>query len=377
MYKLQYENSEQLNNSRRIKILIHLVVWGGMIYFLNSRFLNLEWGPMSREKETLLIPLIVGMLINTVLFYSNAYWLIPRYLHTKQNKKYWKWNAFLLIGATLVELSFDTIYIFEAYIREEVPIASLTERYAIVIELIIMFGAMDFLVNILFWAMAFLYRMPKDWMRNERQKQQLVQDKLTAELDFLKAQINPHFLFNGINSIYHLMEEDVEKAQKILLRFSELLRYQLYECKEEFIPLKKELHYVSNYLEIETIRKGEDAIIKIDLPELIELDNDFIPKIAPLLFSPFLENAFKYLSLYSEREKNILEASLKVQKNSVHLFVKNTIDSMTQAKKKKSSSGIGLENVKRRLNILYPEKHQLNIREKEGFFLVDLEINLT
>lgn len=376
MYKLRYKNNGQLNNSRRLKIVIHLVVWVGMIYFLNTQFLDLEWGPMSREKETLLIPLIVGMIINAVLFYSNAYWLIPQYLQTKQNKKYWKWNAYLLFGLTLIEVSFDTIYIFEAYIREEVPITSLTERYTIALELIIMFGAMNLFVNILFWAIAFLYRMPKDWMRNERQKQQLVQDKLTAELDFLKAQINPHFLFNGINSIYHLMEEDVEKAQKILLRFSELLRYQLYECKEEFIPLKKELHYIANYLEIEIIRKGEDAIIKIDLPELIEPEGSPILKIAPLLFSPFLENAFKYLSLYTEKEKNILEASLNVQKDRIHLFVKNTIDLMNQSKRKKSSSGIGLDNVRRRLNILYPEKHQLSIREEGGFFLVDLEINL-
>ena len=365
-----------MNLLKNLKILLHAVIWIWMVYALNTEFVNLEWGPMSRENDTLLIPLILGMSINAVLFYANAYWFIPKLLHTQQNRKYWKWTLLLMFGLTLCEVSFDTIYILRIFIKDSLDVLSLAEKQSSTIELVLMFSTLDLFVNIMFWAMAFLYRLPTDWLRNERQKQQLVQDKLTAELDFLRAQIDPHFLFNGINSIYHLMGEDVEKAQKILLRFSDLLRYQLYECKEDYIPLKKELQYISSYLEIEMIRKGEDAHIKVYLPQINALDNGS-PKIAPLLFSPFLENAFKYLSLYSEKERNVLETSIELEASSIHFSVKNTIDARTQSKKKNSSSGIGLENVKRRLNILYPQKHNLSIQKDDRFFHVDLKIYLS
>ncbi len=348
-----------------------------MIVALNSEFLNLEWGPMSRERNSLLIPLLFGMLINAVLFYTNAYWLIPKYLQTRQKKKYWRLAVLLLFGLSILELNFDTLYIVFLHLQDELAVLSPSEKNASILEIMSMFALVDLLINSFFMALSFLYRLPQDWVKNERKQQQLLRDKLRAELDFLKAQMNPHFLFNGINSIYHLMEEDVGKAQKILLRLSELLRYQLYECKEEFIPLKKELQYVSNYLEIETIRKGEDAIIKIDLPRASQLEKETTPKIAPLLFSPFLENAFKYLSLHSERENNILEANMKLTGNIIHFFVKNTVNTIGRKKNKKPSSGIGLENVKRRLNILYPQKHQLSIREKDHCFFVELKIDLT
>lgn len=345
---------------------------------LSSELTDLDWVIMSSRENTLLIPLIYGMYINAILFYSNAYYFIPKYLHNHQIRKYWKIVILLLLSLSLLELIFDVFYIFNTPFSFTVEFAKRPEpeQQAIIQELFITYGILDLLINTVFWAMAFLYRMPKDWRRNEKLKQQLVEDKLNAELDFLKAQINPHFLFNGINSIYHLMGEDVAKAQKILLRFSELLRYQLYECKEDFIPLSKELQYISNYLEIETIRKGEDAMIQIDLPKNLYSGEDKIPKIAPLLFAPFLENAFKYLSLYSEKTKNRLEVRIDLEHPIIHLFVKNTVDIRQQKTQKKSASGIGLENVKRRLNILYPQKHILLIEEKEDYFLVNLTIEL-
>ncbi len=366
----------QLIFSKNTKIVTHLIVWIAMIAFLNSDLLSLEWGPISKEKNSLLIPLIFGMIINAILFYGNAYWLIPMYLQAKDHRKYWKLILLLVFGLTVIEITFDTLYISYNHLNETLKALPPPERWNVVLELIVMFGALDLLINSTFGALAFLYRLPQDWIKNERQKQQLIQDKLSAELDFLKAQMNPHFLFNGINSIYHLMREDVEKAQKILLQFSELLRYQLYECKEDYIPLKKELQYVSNYSEIETLRKGEDAMINIDLPDLATLENGTTPKIAPLLFSPFLENAFKFLSLYSEKEKNVLEAKIKLEGEMVNFYVKNTVNPMAKRRSEKRASGIGLENAKRRLNILYPQKHKLSIREEDGSFFVGLKIDL-
>lgn len=207
------QNVRGLGFSKHMKVGLHLVIWAGMIVVLNSELLDLEWGPMSKADNSLLIPLLFGMLINAILFYGNAYWLIPGLLHTQRRKKYWLWTTILLIGLTWVEVTFDVFYITRYHLSDTMAGLDNVEQKAVVLELIMMFGAMNIFMNLCFWALAFLYRLPHDWVKSERQKQQLLRDKLTAELDFLKAQMNPHFLFNGINSIYHLMEEDIGKAQ--------------------------------------------------------------------------------------------------------------------------------------------------------------------
>ena len=193
-------------------------------------------------------------------------------------------------------------------------------------------------------------------------------EQLQGELDFLRAQLNPHFLFNSINNIYVLLDEDREKASAVLLKFSDLLRYQLYECNVPFIPLSKELRYLQNYLAFETLRYAEKIRTEAAFPE--DVAPDLL--IAPLILQPFIENAFKHTQRKRQQPGSI-NISLVIDGLNMHLRVVNT-----RQKNENSTlpGGVGLDNVKKRLNIIYPGKHKLTLDAGEDLFTVDLQLTL-
>ena len=167
-----------------------------------------------------------------------------------------------------------------------------------------------------------------------------------------------------------MIDDKPEIAKSTLLKFSDLLRYQLYECQDHFIPLKKELAHVASYVELEKIRHGADATIQLHLPEEIGSE-----QISPLLFTPFLENAFKYLSNQDEGTKNQVFIDFRLQDGQLFFEIENTIDPMPHRLQKEG--GIGIQNVKKRLALLYPKRHQLDIFKREDRFIVRLNIELT
>lgn len=216
---------------------------------------------------------------------------------------------------------------------------------------------------ILSFAIVFIYESEK----NKQIQKALEEEKLKAELKFLRAQINPHFLFNGINSVYFLIDEKPTIAKSTLLKFSDLLRYQLYECRDERIPLTKELKHIQAYIDMEKIRRGGDVKVQLSVPESVD---DYT--ISPLLFTPFLENAFKYVSNEDDGTKNLIDISIRL--NDKHLFFE--MANTTDEKGLQQKGGIGIENVRKRLALLYPQKHQLDIFEQENQFIVKMKIEL-
>jgi two-component system LytT family sensor kinase len=352
-------------------ISLHTLFWLFMIFIINTDLLNLEWGPFIHSEGTLLIPSIYGMVINLFLFYLNTVVLIPKYIDEKKIVKFWTVSLIWIVSLSFFEFILDIIYTLLT--DESIDNTGDIGQGRVALELSVFF-LLTMLINAFCWGLAFLYRLPSYWVRNERIKGQLIKDKLTSELEFLKSQINPHFLFNGINSIYHLIGYDDKAARDVLLRFSGLLRYQLYECNEEFIPISKELDYIKNYLKMEEVRKGEDAVFDIDIP-LEELEASSL-RIAPLIFTPFLENAFKYLSMHTEKEKNKLEVSISIANGALDFRVENTINKELAKRQESGSGGIGLENVKRRLSLLYPERHQLYTKEGGSRFVAQLKLKL-
>ena len=209
-----------------------------------------------------------------------------------------------------------------------------------------------------------------DWVRYQRDRQILEKQNMTSELKFLKSQINPHFLFNTLNSLYALTLKKSDKAPEIVIKLSEMMRYMLYECNEKRVSLSKEVNYIQNYLELEKLRHGNHVDIKFDLEG--QVNNQTI---APLMFIPFLENSFKH-GLKNQIQEGFVDIHLKIEPTEVMVHIENSKAQSLPAQIHKRSGGIGLKNVQRRLNILYPNKHTLNITETPKTYSVQLQIGL-
>lgn len=194
-------------------------------------------------------------------------------------------------------------------------------------------------------------------------------EHLQSELDFLKAQLNPHFLFNSINNIYVLLDENKEKASEILIKFSELMRYQLYECNTAAILLYRELQFLENYTEFEKLRYSNK--ITAQYTTNVTASNQL--RIAPLLLQPFIENAFKHTPKKKDQQ-NCIEISASIDGYEFLFEVRNTLRS---EKASELPGGIGLKNVKKRLKLLYPGKHDLKILKTDQLYTVILKITLS
>jgi len=209
-----------------------------------------------------------------------------------------------------------------------------------------------------------------DYVRTQRRLAEITKEKAESELQFLKSQINPHFLFNSLNSVYFLIDKSNRDARESLHKFSEMLRYQLYECGGEKIGIEKEIKYLEDYVDLQRLRKDEKY--KVDFvcsPDV----NGF--SIEPLLLIPFVENSFKHLSHFGNGKMNEVNIGIHRQNGEFTFSVKNTVD-YSSKHNTDPVGGIGLRNVKRRLELLYPDKHQLNVTEQDGWFNVDLRLKI-
>lgn len=208
--------------------------------------------------------------------------------------------------------------------------------------------------------------LSRQWYIQRETVRQLTLEKLNTELEYLKAQLNPHFLFNSINTIFFQIDKQNTEARETLSKFSDMLRYQLYECNGDAIPIEKEIQYLKNYVELQRLRKNENYYIEFSVADSVTHFS-----VPPLLLMPFIENAFKHVSNFTDR-KNEIKITLNKVHQSLHLTVINTIDRHTA----QEHGGIGLKNVQRRLELLYPNRHTLDIQNNEISFHVLLTLEL-
>jgi LytS/YehU family sensor histidine kinase len=216
------------------------------------------------------------------------------------------------------------------------------------------------------FALSSSVRITMEWFKNERQKKEMEAEKLASELAFLKSQVNPHFLFNILNNICSLARKKSDETENAIIKLSQIMRYMLQDSKDEKVSLEKEVEYLQSYIELQRLRLPEAVKINFSTEGRPELFS-----IAPLLLIPFVENAFKHGVSYQDSSEITIRLICSWQMLSFH--VENHI-AKHQEGAKDQGSGIGLKNVMRRLDLLYPDKHCLEIRDDGNQYEVELEI---
>jgi LytS/YehU family sensor histidine kinase len=278
--------------------------------------------------------------------YFGMYWIVPKYFQPRQ---YWKFALAIVLSIVICAFFVAGVHFL---VFTHLPSFGAFFSYVLMANAYASIGVIA-------------AKIIKDKVIADRRNNQVEKQQMQHELRFLRSQMNPHFLFNAINSIYVLIRKDPETAAQTLAKFSDMMRYQLYECNTENIPIEKEISYMNDYIALEKLRKGNTVKLNYEVKESVK---DF--SIAPLLLIAFVENAFKHLSTGDENYINIL---MDRQNDTFTLRIENSKDEMPIPQE---AGGIGQINVKRRLELLYPHQHKLKIYDTPEKYLVLLSIQL-
>ncbi|MBL7805805.1 MAG: histidine kinase [Saprospiraceae bacterium] len=306
------------------------------------------WFTLSNE--------LINLLFYAVLVYVNIRYLVPNYLAR---------HVLLYTGLVLAACAVVTpIKVLVLYLK-----FSGLPYYRV--RLVESQGFL-FIGAIVVTLFSTLLKVFTDWWRYQREKQQLVTQTMQSELRFLKSQINPHFLFNTLNNLYALTLKKSDKAPEIVLKLSEIMRYMLYECNEKRVLLSKEIQYIHNYLDLERLRQTGNADIRFETEGHISDQ-----MVAPLLFVPFLENSFKHGLNHYVQGGGFVRARLSVSGEDLEFYIENSKTEHAPRQEHPRSGGIGLANVRQRLNLLYPDQHDLSVDDAPHRFAVTLHLKMT
>ena len=388
-----------------IIIIIHIAVW---LLFLQ---LPLLFYPVRVADRTFWYREFISKLLPIGLFYLNYYFFLPHFFEKKRYKSYFGWIfislLIILFTDTFIrEKLFDTFQQFvvspgngqgriirggnmprggtsffvfrgdsgmlytDSTIRtfRPPPPFPFGERTFLGMQLRIFFFSINRTISIaLFLLLAGgMIRLAYSFIKSQNEKKSLENLNLNAEVNFLKSQINPHFLFNTLNSIYSQAHNKSEHTEYSILKLSELLRYVLYETGEERVLLEKDIQYINNYIDLQRIRLSSRITLRYNINGTLAGHI-----IAPLMLITFIENAFKHGISYTQ--PSVIGIDITVFEKTLTLKVSNPVvknDTFTQG-------GLGLKNVTRRLELLYPGKHTLTVSQTDNQYLVNLKLDLT
>ena len=337
---------------RGFKVLLHFVYW-----ILAWFFLNLFFGYGELLNRFSMYYSFFILFITAGVTYWTAYYLIPRYLFKGKYGLFIIYLIFTIIVS--LDLELITVWLFLIYV----------EKFQLIL--------LDYNTRDVYSLLAGTYfivflsvgiKLTEFWFHEQSRRQTALKEKIETELKLLKSQIHPHFLFNTLNNIYALTLQKSDQAPEAIIKLSELLDYLIYQGKNELVPISKEIKLIDHYMELEKLRYGnrlEGSFEKSGDPNKV--------MIAPVLLLPFVENAFKH-GISQSRNKVWLKINLEISNRSIIFHIENSKSSAHS--KVGTQGGIGLENLKRRLEILYKDRYSLEIHDKEDIYSVNLKLTV-
>lgn len=361
-------NIGALKNTNSNKVLFHVTIW---TFFILTSLIQFYESPFKINND-----FYVQWGTGIILFYLNYFYLVPALL---LEKKYWLYFIFVL---TLIFL-FMIIrinYFIPEFNHLRTPNMMPPKMMPDEAKMFLKEGRMKVRIHkqplffkigpsffyLLITAISAIIRTLTEFYQNQQNKLIAETHRTNTELNYLRKQTNPHFLFNSLNSIYSLAHKKSDLVPDAIVTLSELMRYMLYETDNKTVALEKEINYIQNYIELQKLRLNniEDIIINVHG----DTKNKFIE---PLLLISFIENAFKYGTDY--KGATHVKIKIIILENNLDFWIENTIENYV---KDPENSGIGLANIQNRLDLLYPNAHELTIKQDSQFYRVHLNLKL-
>lgn len=353
--------------NNRLPLVLHILAWAIILFI--PRYLVHSYGNGDTH---FLYQFYSNTAIYGFIFYLNYLWLVPRFFLNNKRLLYFALAAIGISILYFVMLYLNDIVFYNPKHEQEMDqlMQEINKGKEIIKPPIRQFRIYNyFYTAILITGFSLGLGVVEKLSQNEKARKELEKEKLNSELAFLKNQISPHFFFNTLNNIYSLIGINADEAQESVHKLSKLMRYLLYESERGTTKLSDEIAFITNYIDLMKLRLNEKVSLRIKLPENYpDLD------IPPLLFIPFIENAFKHGLSY--REKSFIEIEMNVEASQVFFSSKNSLVPQHTQLEDKTHAGIGLENVKKRLRLLFPNAHHLQINETESVFEIELRIDL-
>lgn len=309
-----------------------------------------------------LIKMMTLFPVHMIAGYALVYWQVPRLLMKDQRTVFFV--SFVIVGyLSSVMARLLMIHVAEPLIDYEGIDESLVEIITDPMYLLRSYWVVVYIPAFVL----FLIKKSKERFLQQKQIDQILQEKKNAELNFLKAQMNPHFLFNTLNNIYSLSKSQAEDTPSMILKLSDILNYTIYECQAESVPLEKEWELIENYLDLQAVRYHRPLDIRLSY------DNKSDVQIAPLILITLVENAFKFASL-SNTDIPYIYIKLSVDKDQLCFDIKNSKKDENNISRE--HKGIGIANVKKQLDLIYPHRHTYTVEKTELTYHTNLLINL-